>query len=115
MPGPGEPRALFVGGLYSLDATETRRRLALVMAAVKAADIEAGGDGALRGTLHRVEALLLSTARQSVKDLAQALAAHEAKKAAPHEPEPAAPLPPPPLPQGIRLPRLPLRHAPRTP
>lgn len=96
-----EPRALFVDGLYALDAHETRRRLALALAAVRAASIEAGGDGALDGTRHRIEALLLGTARRAVEDLAAALAEHEAKR-----------VPPPPT--GIRLPRLPLTQPPRT-
>jgi len=100
-----KPRALFVDGLVGLDAAATRKWLALAMAAVRVASIEAGGDGALLSTLHRVEALLAATARQSIKDLALALDEHEAKKATP--PDPAPP------PGGIRLPRIPLRTPPR--
>lgn len=103
-------RSLFVDQLYSLDATETRRRLALVMAACRAASIEAGGDRALDGILRRVEGDLLFCARMAVGELAEALAEHEAKRAPP-PPEPVPEPAPPPV-RYARLPRLTPRTSP---
>ena len=98
-------RSLFVDGLYSLDAADTRKRLALVMAACRAASIEAGGDGMLDGILRRVEGDLLFAARMAVGELAEALAEHEAKR------EPVPPPDPPPV-RYARLPRLTPRTSP---
>ena len=97
-------RSLFVDKLYEIDAVETRRRLALVMAACRAASIEAGGDRMLDGILRRIEGELLFAARMAVGELAEALAEHEAKRVPepPSEPEP----PRPPI-RGARLPKLP--------
>jgi hypothetical protein len=95
-------RSIFVDGLYSLDAAETRKRLALVMAACRAASIEAGGDRMLDGILRRVEGDLLFSARMAVGELAEALAEHEAKRV----PPPLEPPPEPPLVRYARLPRL---------
>ncbi len=76
-------RPVFVDGLHGLDAVETRRRLALVMAACRAASIEAGGDRGLDAILRRVEGDLLFSARMAVGELAEALAEHEAERAPP--------------------------------
>ena len=64
---PSRPRSIFVDQLYGIDAVETRRRLALVKAAVKAAVIEGGHDRSLVATLSRVEAGLLCAARAAVR------------------------------------------------
>lgn len=104
MPTPAKPRSVFVEGLAKLDATDTRKRLALTIAAAKAASIECNGvgDGPLMGTLWRVEDDLRRVARQSIMLLAEALAEHEAWRAAPPaEPEPEPPVVP------VRVPRLP--------
>ncbi|KOX59683.1 MULTISPECIES: hypothetical protein [unclassified Methylobacterium] len=107
---PSRPRSLFVDQLYGVDAVETRRRLALAKAAVKAAAIEGGNDRALLATLSRVEADLLCAARAAVVDLAEALAFYEDGRTAPPEPVPE-PKPPPDPPVApvryARLPRLP--------
>ncbi|GAB6843009.1 hypothetical protein HNR00_003071 [Methylorubrum rhodinum] len=97
-------RSIFVDQLYSIDAVETRRRLALVMAACRAASIEAKGDRMLDGKLRRIEGELLFAARMAVGELAEALAEHEAKRV-PAPPEPSPEPAPPPV-RGARLPRL---------
>lgn len=94
---------LFVDDLYSLDAADTRKRLALVMAACRAASIEAGSDRMLDGILRRVEGDFLFSARMAVGELAEALAEHEAKRA----PVPPEPPPDPPPVRYARLPRMP--------
>lgn len=96
-------RSLFVDKLYEIDAVETRRRLALVMAACRAASIEAGGDRGLDAILRRVEGDLLFSARMAVGELAEALAEHEAERTPPKPP----PEPGPPPTRYARLPRLP--------
>lgn len=103
-------RSLFVDKLYEIDAVETRRRLALVMAACRAASIEAGGDRMLDGILRRIEGELLFAARMAVGELAEALAEHEAKRV-PGVPEPSTE-PTPPQVRGARLPRLTPRTSP---
>ncbi len=85
-------RPVFVDGLHGLDAVETRRRLALVMAACRAASIEAGGDRGLDAILRRVEGDLLFSARMAVGELAEALAEHEAERAPPKPKPPPEPV-----------------------
>lgn len=100
------PRSLFVDGLLALDAPDLRKRLSLAIAAVKAADIEAGGSPALKGALRRVEADLASSARLAVQDLALALAEHERDRG----PPPDTPAPPVAPVRPARLPPIPPRN-----
>ena len=103
---PSKPRFMFVDQLYGIDAVETRRRLVLAKAAVKAAAIEGGNDRPLLATLTRVEVDLLCAGRQAILDLAEALARYEDRRAAPPEPVPE-PKPPPAPVAPVRYARLP--------
>jgi hypothetical protein len=103
MPSVVKPRGVFVDALWRLDVTETKRRLALVRAACRAASIEAGGQAVeLDAALARVDADLLYAAQRAVETLASELAMHERDRGPPDTP---ASEPPPPV-RYARLPRL---------
>ncbi|QRE77246.1 hypothetical protein [Methylobacterium aquaticum] len=110
MPTPAEPRGIFVDALWRLDVTETKRRLALVRAACRAASIEAGGDKEFDAALARVDADLLYAAQRAVEVLATELAMHERDRGPPPD-TPVAETSPPPV-RGARLPRLTPRTSP---
>lgn len=102
-----EPRAILVEGLESLDAPELRKRLALALAAVRAASIEGGGVRSLDSAVRRAQADLASASRLAIHDLAYALADHERGSDRGLRPGcPAADPAPPPV-HYARLPRLP--------
>ncbi|BCM83611.1 hypothetical protein [Methylobacterium indicum] len=103
-----QPRGVFVDALWRLDLVETKRRLALVRAACRAASIEAGGDKELDAALARVDADLLYAAQRAVETLATELALHERDRGPPPDTPAAEPTPPP-----VRYARLP-RLTPRT-
>lgn len=86
---PAVPRALLVDGLHSLDAPELRKRLALAMAAVRAASIEGGGVRALDSAVRRAQADLACASRLAIQDLAVALADWERDRAPPPDTPPA--------------------------
>lgn len=105
-------RAIHIEDLQGLDTPELRKRLALALAAVRVASIEAGGVRSLESAIRRVQADLAGAARLAVQDLSLALAEHEAKRApAPPEPPPEPP-PPPAAFRGARLPKLNPRTSP---
>lgn len=83
-----EPRAILVEGLESLDAADLRKRLALALAAVRAASIEGGGVRALDSAIRRAQADLASASRLAIHDLASALADHERGRGPPPDPPP---------------------------
>lgn len=103
--GDLRPRSLFVEHLWRLDVAETKRRLALVRAACRAASIEAGGDVELDAALARVDGDLLYAAQRAVETLANELALHERDRGPPPDTPATAPT--------VRLARLP-RLTPRT-
>lgn len=110
MPVAVEPRGIFVDALWRLDLAETKKRLALVRAACRAASIEAGGKAVeLDAALARVDGDLLYAAQRAVEVLATELAMHERDRGPPPDTPVAVPSPPPF--RGARLPRL----TPRTP
>lgn len=74
MPTHAKPRGIFVDALWRLDLAETKKRLALVRAACRAASIEAGGDKELDAALARIDGDLLYAAQRAVEVLATELA-----------------------------------------
>jgi hypothetical protein len=98
-----EPRAILVDGLESLAAPELRKRLALALAAVRAASIEGGGVRSLDSAIRRAQADLASASRLAIHDLAYALADHErgSDRGPPPDTPVAEPVPP------VRYARLP--------
>lgn len=104
------PRAIHIQDLQGLDTPELRKRLALALAAVRVASIEAGGIRSLESAIRRVQQDLAGAARLAVQDLSLALAEHEAKRAPPPPEPPPEPAPPPPPVRGARLPVSPQGH-----
>lgn len=99
-PAETRPRSLFVEHLWCLDLAETKRRLALVRAACRAASIEAGGDVELDAALARVDGDLLYAAQRAVETLANELALHERDWGPPPDTPPVSAVRP------ARLPRI---------